>query len=457
MLEQAINDLRAIAETGPDKPVVVTESLTQPAEEHGNSSALIYVLEDDIDLGIEISQQLSHFGYRVAVFHSVNDFQVAVEQQLPDALLADIHLPEGKDAGPLAVAELRRTVTRDIPVIFISANGDWQNRLSAVRAGGQSFLAKPINFSLLLDELEAVLDQQQDAQYRILIIDDTVLLAEHYAAVLQTAEMQTEVLNNPAPILEVLEAFRPDLILMDLYMPDCTGVEVAQVIRQNAAYNHLPIVYLSTERSLDQQMDAFRAGGDDFLQKPISDTHLVAAVRHRARRFRQLTTLMNRDSLTGLLNHINLKLVLEREISLAQRRFSALSFVMLDIDHFKVVNDTYGHPVGDRVIKSLSRLLSQRLRKGDIAARYGGEEFAVVLPDTLPEDARLLIDDLRQQFAETTYAHDGVNFSVTLSAGIAACPPYVTMETLIATADGALYQAKHNGRNQIAVDVIKSH
>lgn len=446
VIEQAITELQKIAQEGADNLVQTNEPRLPFMPDSDEKQALIYVLEDDIDLAAEIAQQLFHFGYRVVVFHSAAELKTGAARQIPDALISDIYLSEGEDAGPLAAAELRRNATHEVPIIFISSHDSWQDRLNAVRAGSQSYLSKPINFSQLLDELEAVVGKQQEISYRILIVDDTVLLAEHYAAVLQAAGMQTEVLNKPEYLLEVLPTFQPDLILMDIYMPGCTGIEAAQVIQQHPVYTNLPIVYLSSEVALDKQLEA---GGDGFLTKPISDIHLVTAVRNRARRFREMMALMNQDSLTGLLNHINLKLALEREISLVQRRASSLSFVMIDIDNFKSVNDSYGHPVGDTVIKSLGRLLTQRLRKGDIAARYGGEEFAVILPDTTIENAYNVIDDLRQQFEKINFVHKSGEFNVTFSAGIAECPPYKVVSDLIAAADSVLYEAKHAGRNQV--------
>jgi diguanylate cyclase (GGDEF)-like protein len=125
---------------------------------------------------------------------------------------------------------------------------------------------------------------------------------------------------------------------------------------------------------------------------------------------------------------------------------------MLDIDHFKSVNDQYGHPVGDRVIQGLARLLNHRLRKGDMAARYGGEEFALILPDTRPEAAGAVLDELRQVFSEIRFTHEDGEFSVTFSAGVAAAPPNGEMAALIEAADAALYEAKHGGRNRVALD-----
>ena len=453
IIEQELLLLREIAQDGPDKKMLLRETRTERDNANSETPTLVYVLEDDINLAEETQQQLQHFGYHVEVFHTTKALHAGVARQVPDALLADIHLPEGSDAGPRAATELRKSTIQVVPVIFASGHNTWEDRLNAVRAGGQAYLSKPINMTLLIEQLDTVTGRKQESNYRIVIVEDTELLAKHYAAVLEDAGMQVEILNSPEKILDVLAVFRPDLILMDIYMPGCSGIEAAQDIRQHSGYTNMPIVYLSTEKALDQQLQALHVGGDDFLQKPINDSHLLAAVRIRARRFRELSALMNRDSLTGLLNHINLKLSLEREISQAVRRASRLSFVMLDIDKFKLVNDTYGHPVGDQVIKSLARLLAQRLRKGDVAARYGGEEFALILPDTSAEETYKLIEDLRLQFSKIIYSDTKGDFNTTFSAGIASSPPHNNMDQLITAADKALYKAKHQGRNQIILDV----
>lgn len=453
-IEKALISMQQIAEKGPDRQVATLTGIPKPYPLSHQASSLIYVLEDDVELAEETAQQLQHFGYRVELFHTTKALQEGVARQSPDVLLADIHLPEGSNAGPEVTTDISLQSGNDIPVIFTSGHNTWQDRLNAVRAGGQAYLTKPININVLVEQLDNVTGKQYQSQYRILIVEDTELLAQHYSFVLQTAGMSNVVLNKPEKILDVLEAYRPDLILMDIYMPGCSGVEAAQVIRQHSTYTNLPIVYLSTEKGLDQQLDALHVGGDDFLQKPINDNHLVAAVRIRARRFRQLSELMNRDSLTGLLNHINLKVALDREIAQADRRSAPLSFVMLDIDEFKLVNDTYGHPVGDQVIKSLARLLSQRVRKGDIAGRYGGEEFALILPDTPPSEALQLVENLRQQFEKIKYRLENGEFSATFSAGIASCPPYNLMENLITDADEALYKAKDSGRNQVVMGPV---
>jgi len=199
-------------------------------------------------------------------------------------------------------------------------------------------------------------------------------------------------------------------------------------------------------------MEAMKIGGDDFLHKPIRDDHLVASVTTRAQRFRHLRSVMERDSLTGLINHGVLEHELERELSRAEREQKQMVFAMVDIDHFKIVNDNYGHPVGDRVIKAMTRILTQRLRKTDIVGRYGGEEFGIILPSTTPEQAIKLLDEIRESVSEISYSSDSGPFHVTYSAGLAVFPVHSDVTQIIRAADKALYKAKEAGRNRVVCD-----
>jgi diguanylate cyclase (GGDEF)-like protein len=195
-----------------------------------------------------------------------------------------------------------------------------------------------------------------------------------------------------------------------------------------------------------------RLGGDHFLTKPFNPVFLNAIVKSKIERYRALRRTMYHDSLTGLLNHSSGKHTLDVLLSSVAHDGGFLSVVMMDIDHFKLVNDTYGHPVGDQVIRSLSWLLKQRLRKQDIICRYGGEEFLIGLPHTDAEQAFAIIDRIRQNFSQIRHPYRDSHFLTTASGGIATYPLYQTGDALIKAADEALYHAKHNGRNRIHTD-----
>ena len=261
--------------------------------------------------------------------------------------------------------------------------------------------------------------------------------------------MVVKAVNNPFNVIDALLEFTPDLILIDLYMPECNGTDLAKVIRQLDAYVSIPIVFLSAENDLDKQLFAMGLGGDDFLTKPIQPQHLISSVTSRIRRSLMLRSFMVRDSLTGLLNHTAIKDLLNGEVAGAIRQKKHMSFAMIDIDNFKQINDSHGHPAGDRVIKSLSRLLNQRLRSSDLVGRYGGEEFAVVLVDADRMTAMKVLDNIREDFSQLRHLADDKEFTVTFSCGIADVSQFPNTAKLSDAADKALYKAKHAGRNQV--------
>lgn len=416
---------------------------------------LLFVVEDDTDLAREQRLQYELHGYVVREFHQIEGLEQAVREQAPLAIVMDVVFPDGDMAGIRSIAKLRAALGTLPPVIFASRRDDLEARLEAVRAGAAAYFIKPLDLPTVIETLDRLTASTDPAPYRILIVDDDAELAYHHALLLQRAGMETRVLTDLGKVLSTMSNFQPELILMDLYMPVCTGIELAAVIRQEIMYVGTPIVFLSVETDIEKHLEAMRVGGDDFLLKPIMPAHLLATVEARARRARSITSVMIRDSLTGLLNHTAIEEQLVRELSLHQRHGGVISYAMIDLDHFKQVNDRYGHAMGDRVLRSLSRLLRQRLRQTDLIGRYGGEEFVVVLPGTDAEIATKMLDSLRQAFSSLVFETAGQRFSVTFSAGVASSPPFKDCATVQNQADQALYKAKAAGRNQVMVATLE--
>lgn len=410
---------------------------------------LLFVVDDDTDLSREQRLQYELHGYKVREFHQFDELEDAIRSELPLAIIMDIMFPEGDLAGIHNIARLRAALVKFPPVVFASQREDIQARLEAVRAGAAAYFIKPLDLAVVLETIDRLTEQRDPAPFRILIVDDDESLAYHNALLLQRAGMDTRVLTEPTDILNTMGDFQPELVLMDLYLPGCTGIELAAVIRQEAAYVGTPIIFLSSETDVAKHLEAMRAGGDDFLIKPIGESHFLATVGARVRRARAITSVMMRDSLTGLLNHTAIEEQFMRELSLQQRNKGLLSYVMIDLDHFKQINDRYGHAMGDRVLRTLSRLLRQRLRQTDLIGRYGGEEFVVVLPGTDAATAVKMMNELREAFAAIRFASAGVDFSATFSAGVASAPPVLDVVTIQDKADQALYGAKAAGRNQV--------
>ena len=411
----------------------------------------IILVEDDDVLAMQLRGELENFGFSITMLRKPCELRSALEAGECSAVVMDVVFEGDDKVGTDTVRQLRDDGVLTQPVIFVSGRTDAKARIAAVRAGCDAYLQKPVSVTELVDTLDRFTGPDDTEPYRVLIVDDDPAMAAYSDAVLKGAGMITMTLTEPLDVLEAIESFSPELILLDLYMQACSGTELAMMIRQNQALAGLPIVFLSNESETASQLDAMRRGGDDFLMKSMQPDHLITAVVLRATRFRALRALMVRDSLTGLLDHTATKQALETEIARAQRNKDPLTFALIDLDHFKSVNDQYGRQVGDWVIKSLARLLKQRLRGVDIIGRMGGEEFAVVLSGADCETARGIFDQIRVAFSEIVHRSEDEVFQVTLSCGLAAYPHYGTSIMLTGAADKALYEAKRAGRDRVVV------
>ncbi len=420
------------------------------------ANALIYMFCEHSEAVPSWATSIETFGYRLQIFSDAIALQAATSREMPAALIVSSQsepIRVGERGEPLGgvLHAIKGQGDRQVPLVWVCDDGDLRARLQAVRLGAAAFFTHPIDVDALLVKLDDLTALHNPEPFRVLIVDDEPALARLYAMILNQANMETREVTDPLQVMAPLVDFRPDLILMDVYMPDCNGSEIAAVIRQQEAYVGIPIMFLSSESDTVKQLEAMRLGGDEFLQKPVEPRYLVSSVLTRATRARVLQNLMIRDSLTGLLNHTKTKEQLGIEIERMRRLGHTISLAMIDIDHFKTVNDTYGHATGDRVLRSLSRLLSQRMRQTDVVGRYGGEEFAVIMVGADAENAQRAIDKVRQAWAQLPHFSNGREFYSTFSAGVCAAPPHKTAASLSESADAALYQAKAAGRNRVAL------
>ena len=442
---RALHAERLPAPATPPEGPLVARRLAQ------GESYRIFILEDDRVVGRNMELTLRNFGYDARHYHQAETFRAACLGEHPDALVVDVHLGDDAEDGLALVAALQAQMQQPVPLLVITSDNRFETWLRAVRAGATGFFGKPVNLTDLENRLERTFVQQNGDPYRVMIVDDDLALAERYALVLRSSGMRVEVQAKPGQVLEAMRAFLPEVLLLDVMMPGCSGPELAQIIRFHDDLLRIPIIYLSAETDIARQMDALLKAGDDFVTKPISDNALVATVFARAQRARLLSAALSRDGLTGLLRHADIKEQVAQEVLRNARGSKPASVVMIDIDYFKRVNDTYGHGVGDNVIRSLANLLRQRLRRADQLGRYGGEEFVAVLPDCSPVQARVVLDEIRRYFSQLEFSSQGRHFHVTLSAGISAVRVTDRPGETLERADRALYAAKHGGRDQVRI------
>ncbi len=290
-------------------------------------------------------------------------------------------------------------------------------------------------------------------------------------AFLATQNYKTYIARNGEEALQQAESIDPDLILLDVMMPKMNGFETCRRLKMSEKAKYTPVIMVTALNEIESKIKGIEAGADDFISKPFNKLELLARVKSLLRvktlhdqlqeKIQQLERAKERlrelavtDGLTALANYRHFKDVLQLEIKRAERHKSLLSLIMFDIDYFKNYNDTHGHLAGDKVLQSIGALVSNNIRKIDLAARYGGEEFAVILPNTSETNARFVAEKLRRLIEQHhfPFQESQPNGNITISVGVASYPASgKTFEQLISCADKRLYMAKAQGKN-IVVD-----
>lgn len=420
-----------------------------PVEEMSAGRKPVYLCFSDPLQANVLKEQLSFFGIPVFCYDTASELERSIHYRIPAAIIVDTQF---EHQGVALVARIQEDMRQAIPVLFYAQEEpSIEDRLEVVRANGIAFYTGQIDFGLLVETLMGIYALRSEVHFKVLVVDDSRSQALYAEKTLNQAGIFTRAVIEPLEVLSAIEVFAPDAILMDMYMPGCTGPEIAQVIRQQSKYDAIPILYLSAESDIDKQLDAIGLGGDDFLTKPVPKEVLISTVRNRCRRHRGLRDQMIRDSLTGLIDHNHILESLHKELIQAKKCGQQFCFAMIDLDRFKSVNDRYGHPMGDRVIRALSLYMRQRFRITDTIGRYGGEEFALVLPNTSAKNAQKILDEVRAGFEQLVHQDGQHQIRVTFSCGVAELQPDDDVSTMSQRADSALYKAKEEGRNRVVV------
>ncbi len=265
---------------------------------------IIYLVEKDLSNVSYLASQLGFFGYDVHTISEMAGLSKLIGNSGSHLVIINCSVLLEENAFS-ELTKLKKE--NNFQLIFVSEEDSFDARLLSVRAGGEAFFLLPLDISRLIDRIETMVGIEGIVPYHILIVDDDPEQISYHAFILQQAGMITSVASEPSNVMNILVETKPELILMDVYMPGCNGVELAKVIRQQEAFVNIPIVFLSSESNLDKQIEAVEQGADDFLTKPIKPKHLISAIRSRVARTRSIRYFAERDSLTGLLNHTILR------------------------------------------------------------------------------------------------------------------------------------------------------
>jgi diguanylate cyclase (GGDEF)-like protein len=341
----------------------------------------------------------------------------------------------------------------DTDVFILSSSNSFENRLAAVRSHVNEYLLKPINITILVSKIRKNFKIDSIRPCRILLLDDQALVGTFYKTLLEDEGVEVLAISQAESIMTELESFNPDVFLLDLQMPNISGLEVAKLLRQQAKYDYVPIIFLTADDNINTKLEILQCGADDVIPKSTLSNLIVQQIDSRIQRGQEIRNLASRDSLTGVLNHGQIMDAAANALRLASRHQKPTVLVMIDLDNFKTVNDKYGHLSGDKVLISLGQLLIQSIRDTDYVGRYGGEEFMVVFSDTDFNVIETKINDILTAFLQINYTVYEQSFYCSFSAGLASSTHHEKLSELISSADAALYKAKDAGRSQVCIDV----
>jgi len=450
------------------------------------------LIVDDEPVNIKVLEaKLPSREYEVIKAYSGMEALKKVSEIPPDVILLDIMMPE-MDGYEVTRRLKRDPGTRHIPIIVVTALTDTKDKLTALEAGAEEFISKPVNSTELIARINSMLRlkryrEQLDIRSHseesfschlsqeepdklssdlplVLLVEDNESDSKLIRSYLHGQPYRVVVVENGEEAIIRAKREKVDLILLDILLPGMDGFEVCRSLKEMEQTKNVQVIIITGLSDLEDKIRGIELGSDDFLVKPVNGREITGRINILLKKKKHMDTLcanyenaMNSaiiDGLTGLYNHLYFKRFLHFEVKRSLRHSYPVSLIMIDVDNFKHHNDTLGHLVGDMILKEIGHVIRDNIREMDLAFRYGGDELAAVLPYCDRKNALDVVDRIRNALASHAFS-DKVPLptgSVTLSIGIAISPSdATTVEELIEKADQMLYRAKNEGKDRICV------
>ena len=380
----------------------------------------VFHLSDGNPLACEIDQKIEAAGYELTLLDRVDELKEVLAVFAPHLVVVDAPFQDALESVGEMVKAARTRLGRRLALLAFSDSAELPVRLRAMRAGADSFVPLPAQSGDVMGRIAELLDADNADPFRVLIVEDDRSQAMFAESILRKAGMHTLAATDPLAALDQLDDFRPELILMDLYMPNCSGMELTAIIREREAFINTPIVFLSGEHDEEKHFEALNAGGDDFLSKPIRPKHLISAVTNRVRRARTLGRRAQasnpRDPVTGLYQRAH---VLDRLNALLAGDEADGGLVYIELDGAGSIRERVGLTSFDALFNQIGAFLAAHVGANDLAARYGDTSFVLLCEGGADALARLAAD-LRDRTTREVFEHEGKSLAVSLSFGICA-------------------------------------
>ncbi len=402
------------------------------------SGKLIYLVDDDTELSDYLALQIRQSGFEVKVFNQVDYLPDAVRQRVPDVLLMDIMLAEDDLAGPRIIFNLQKHRQHPPPVVFMSARVDMKARLASVRAGGHAYFTKPININALIHKLMELAHPLENDTLRVLIVDDSGDYAEDFTATLHDEGIQVKTLLKPLQMTQAMDKFAPQLVLINQHLPGLNGVELAQIILQQEAYQQLPVILFSEEFNPDLQRACRQGIAQDYITTQIEPAYLAALVQHRILQAQRLqvhqhqedkhqlntgeTNHLNKDRLTGLYKR---KYLLDKiEIVAKQQEEDEHSSCLLYIklDNYRDLDRAMGLTATEALVVETARFLQTQIQTEEVLSRLSDDTFMILTRHRSLNNVRALAELIRTTLENhVTEADDGEHILSTCTVGLSLC------------------------------------
>jgi len=383
----------------------------------------VYHLSDGNALAGELDQKLDTIGgYELTTLDNIEHLREILSAFPPHLVIVDAAYEASLESIGALIKTMRARTRHRLALLSFSTSGELPVRLRAMRAGADAFVALPAQVEDVATRIGELLSADSADPFRVLIVEDDRSQAIFAESILRKAGMTTRMCTDPLAALDQLDEFQPELILMDLYMPACDGMELTSIIREREAFVSTPIVFLSGEQNEEKHFEALDSGGDDFLSKPIRPKHLIAAVTNRVRRARQLgrrgTGASLRDPVSGLYLRAH---VLDQINALLTRddATAALGGLMyIEIDSAASTRERVGMLAFDALLGQVGAFIASHVGANDLATRYGDSSFLLLCPNGDEAALERLATSLRDRTGREKFDQDGRSFSLGLSVGI---------------------------------------
>ncbi|MBD2728083.1 response regulator [Nostoc sp. FACHB-892] len=420
---------------------VVNQSATSIEEEINPKLLLI---DPDLQLGSQLQQLAYSLEMRWQQITTLESAKKFLQTTSPDLVVLNVN-EIGLREESLALMLDLATHTPPVPVLALAVTDQLVDRVTLAQSGARGFLVKPVTASQVWETASQILEFTRSLTVNVLVVDDDPLILAALGPMLEPWGMRITGLDDPRRFWEVLQSTAPDLLILDVEMPEISGIELCQAVRTDPQWQELPIVFLTAHREMETVQQVFAAGGDDYVVKPVVGAELLARITHRLERSRLLQSLSSKDPITGLANQFQSSRDLQHLIAKAEKNQQSVCLAILNFNDLRQINIQYGHEAGNQVLQRWSRLFQSVFCSGEILGYWGNGEFVVGISG-FTETERLVIqhrlNDILTKLRQQVFtAANGDRFQATCNFAVVEYPNHgLKLQSLYQVANSMLKQ-----------------